>query len=415
MIWLLGGYLWMYVHRPFEIWDILGTIQLERGYMILLLVFWLAWPGKAFVANRMHLALGFMMAAIWISWMLSPYPAAGAIVVDNYTKVMVFYALLISSVRNDVDLRKLTWILVFSYGVYQLHSFREYVGGRYGYAQGVPRMMGVDITFADPNQFATAILASTPMVYCLFLSTKGVLRWMLLGQMCLTGVCIFLTCSRAGIVGMGFFLFLCVVFSRRRVLGLGLLCLLGLIVMAALPGYVYNRIMTLVDADAGPNIAHASAAGRLAGLYKGIDLLMASPLSGVGPGGFGPASSAGFQAHNLYGQVAGELGTLGVLALAFLLYSFFSNWIIAARLVRDRPELRETTAYRVVLAVGMGVLLLLLNGMAGHTLYRYNWVWLAAFQVVALNVLRRAATESVLLPEPVWVYDYDEPRPALAA
>ena len=33
MIWLLGGYMWLFVHRPFEVWPALGSLQIERGYM----------------------------------------------------------------------------------------------------------------------------------------------------------------------------------------------------------------------------------------------------------------------------------------------------------------------------------------------------------------------------------------------
>lgn len=412
MIWLLAGYFWMYVHRPFEVWPELGAIQIERGYMLLMIVFWLVWPGKRFVGNALHLALGFLVGVIWLSWMLSPYPAAGALVVENYAKVMVFYVLLVTSVRTEDDLGKLVGLLSLSYAVYMLHSLREYLGGRYGYAQGVQRMMGVDVTFADPNQFATCVLLSLPLVVAYLGATRGLVRWLLLMQVFLTGVCILLTCSRAGIIGLGFFLFLCVCFSKKRVLGFGLLACAGLLVMVLLPGYVYNRMMTLVDPEAGPNTANDSAMGRLAGLVKGFEILGNYPLSGCGPGAYGLASGKGFQAHNLYGQAAGELGFLGLLALGVLLIVLFVNWRAAGRLAREQPWLKETMAYRVLRGVGIGVLLLLVNGMAGHTLYRYNWAWLAAFQVVALQCLRERAA-AAREAYPAWDYP-PEVRPGLA-
>ena len=39
-------------------------------------------------------------------------------------------------------------------------------------------------------------------------------------------------------------------------------------------------------------------------------------------------------------------------------------------------------------AVAVTVLLLMFTGWAGHNLYRYNWVWLAAFQAIALHCVR---------------------------
>ncbi len=27
MIWLLGGYMWLFIHRPFEVWPWLGIVD----------------------------------------------------------------------------------------------------------------------------------------------------------------------------------------------------------------------------------------------------------------------------------------------------------------------------------------------------------------------------------------------------
>ena len=57
MIWFLGGYMWLFVHRPFEYYGLLGELQLERVYMLLMLAFWAVSPGKGLLPNRLHLAL----------------------------------------------------------------------------------------------------------------------------------------------------------------------------------------------------------------------------------------------------------------------------------------------------------------------------------------------------------------------
>ena len=56
MIWLLGGYMWLFVHRPFEVWPWLGELQIERVYMILTVLFWAVQPNKRLVPNRIHAA-----------------------------------------------------------------------------------------------------------------------------------------------------------------------------------------------------------------------------------------------------------------------------------------------------------------------------------------------------------------------
>ena len=57
MIYLLGGYIWLFVHRPFERYTVLGDLQLERVYMLVMILCWVVWPNKGLIANRLHAAL----------------------------------------------------------------------------------------------------------------------------------------------------------------------------------------------------------------------------------------------------------------------------------------------------------------------------------------------------------------------
>ena len=34
MLWILIGYMFLFIHRPFEIWPALGTLHIERLYML---------------------------------------------------------------------------------------------------------------------------------------------------------------------------------------------------------------------------------------------------------------------------------------------------------------------------------------------------------------------------------------------
>ena len=56
MQWILIGYLFLFIHRPFEFWPALGDIHLERLYMAGALLAAAVWPGKRWLPNRQHLA-----------------------------------------------------------------------------------------------------------------------------------------------------------------------------------------------------------------------------------------------------------------------------------------------------------------------------------------------------------------------
>src|SRR5262249_48897359 len=68
MMSLLGGYMWLFVHRPFEIWPALGAIQIERIYMLLMLLYWAAAARKSWLSNRLHVALAAFAAALGTAW-----------------------------------------------------------------------------------------------------------------------------------------------------------------------------------------------------------------------------------------------------------------------------------------------------------------------------------------------------------
>ena len=109
------------------------------------------------------------------------------------------------------------------------------------------------------------------------------------------------------------------------------------------------------------------------------------PLLGAGPGCFPQARGYQLESHQLYGQVLGELGTLGALAFAAVVWAFIANNRQLARLCRADPLLAGTFPARVVRSITVAVMLLLLMGFAGHNLFRYTWIWYGAFQAIALH------------------------------
>jgi len=154
----------------------------------------------------------------------------------------------------------------------------------------------------------------------------------------------------------------------------------------AMPDDLKNRFLTLIDPSFGPENAATSASGRLSGLVSGFEAFLRSPLLGHGPNSFPLATGCGFQAHNVYGQVLCEVGALGTLAFGAILFCFARNAVRARRwYARGRP--RDFLFY-TMRGLGISVLMLCLLGWSGHNLYRYNWQWFAAFQIVTYYAIR---------------------------
>jgi O-antigen ligase len=410
MIWLLGGYMWLCVHRPFEVWPALGELQIQRGYMLALMLLWLVSPNKGFVPNRLHAALAAFSVALVAAWILSPYSGMpGCLeVVEEYAKVAVFYVLVVTTVRDERGLRLLLLLFLASVGLYATHSLWEYLHGRYQWRMGTSRMIGVDTTYNDPNAFASTLLYTLPFTLPFWNERpRRVSRVLMVGYVLLVLGCMLLTGSRAGFAGLCLLgLLLLVSRSRRKGAALalgGVGAVAGLVLLSmVLPDDLQNRYLTLLDSSRGPTNAQESTQGRIEGILWGLYLFGESPLHGFGPGSFAYCTGKGLQPHNLYGQLLSEMGLLGALAMAAILVGFWRNAREAGRLTRSDPSARGGFACDAARAVGLNVILLLVMGCAGHNLYRYNWQWYAAFGAVALHCLRlRAIARVGLGPVPL--------------
>lgn len=400
---LLCGYMWLFIHRPFEVWPWLGSYRIERIYMLLTIGVWLLSGSIRLVPGRLNGAFALFAMAVLSAWMMSPYHEVGTRTVEDYLKVAVFYVLVITSVRSERDLRILVLGFVVAVGLYMCHSLREYINGRNVWRMGTARMIGVDITYRDPNTFAATLIYALPMSFPFWREAQTFwqrLPWLAYGT--LTATCILLTGSRTGLIGLCFLALLFGIFVARQRLRIVLFALvLAPIAWGLLPEDRQRRFLTIIDPSYGPQNALASAQGRLEGWHDGVRLWQDNPLFGVGPAAFGSAIGHHNQSHQLYAQVLSELGAVGAVAFAAVLVCYALNLHETRMFVSFSPTLREQFSYHVSKSVCITVALLLVMGLGGHNLFRYTWLWYGAFQTIALYCLQRQLLAQLENEQPV--------------
>lgn len=406
MLWLLAGYVWLYLHRPFEVWEVLGDIRIERLYMLLVLMVWAVYPNKRFITNRLHVAVVFFICALFLAWTNSPFPTdLGEKIWDDQLKVFVFFILLVTTVHDEKALRFMLAALFVSIALYMSHSFLEYLNGRHHYRMGTYRMLGVDKTFNDPNTFSATLLMVFPFLIPFWLTAENpkTKRW-IAAFVLFALVCITLTGSRRAFVGVAFLIFVLILYSKRRVallLGCLMLAPVGWMMMRE---DLQNRLLTIIDPSFGPLNAQISAEFRAKAFWDGLNLWNRYPITGVGPGSFGIAVGHGMQSHNIFAQAPAEMGTLGVVGLGLLVLFFWRNMVEVNRLYRRHPWWPKDFVYYVARCTWLAIVLMLLMGMGGHNLYRYNWLWFGAFQIAAVHIIRQRAAAEVAAPayQPAW-------------
>jgi O-antigen ligase len=410
MIWLLGGYVWLFVHRPFEFWLWLGDLQVERGYMLLMLGVWLVQPDKGLASNRLHAALAFFVGVMGLCWALSPFRDQAVDVIETVAKVAVFYLLVVTTVRDEKQLGLLLRLYLCAIGVYLLHSLWEYKCGRHVYRMGIARLGGVDLTYSDPNSFAATLVYALPLTLPLWYELKGLSKGLLALGTAVAAGAVLLTGSRAGFVGLCAVFFIFFLVSPHRKLLFGVSAVGAVVALAALPDFLQDRILTIFDSSYGPQNAQQSASSRLEFLKRAAEVWALSPIIGHGPASFASLNK-GMNAHNLYGQMLAEVGLLGIAAFLIMLWCFWRNAREVTRLTRGRAR---GLPFQLGRAVSLSVVLLLLLGWSGHSLYRYNWMWLAAFQACAVHCarLRAAARAPAWAPTPARLPSLVGPRRA---
>ncbi|MBL8793096.1 MAG: O-antigen ligase family protein [Planctomycetia bacterium] len=399
MIWLLIGYMFLFVHRPFEIWPILGTVRIELLYMIMVGSVWLAAPHKRLRFNALHIALFCFAAAVLFCSLLSPWSDHCLDVIDPYFKFLIYYLMLVTVVQDEENLQRLLYAFLGFMALYMLHSLWEYMHGRYVHRMGIARMVGVDSTRSDPNAFASSILLSLVFVPVLWRSAQSrAARCALAGYLALSVLCINLTGSRGSFVGMVLWAAVVIWQSEwRKTLAFASIAAAPLLFMA-LPETLQNRFETIINPDAGPKNAQLSSEARIIGFNLGIQLLQDNPLSGIGPGAWRPATGRKLESHNLYGQLMGEMGGLGLVTFAGLLLAYAINVLRIRRRCREYGNPQRDFLYQLAGAVGLGIVLLLFTGNFGHCLFRFNWALYAAFLAIAADCLERRESD------PTWQY-----------
>jgi O-antigen ligase len=389
MLYLMLFYVYLCIHRPMEIWPAVGDLRPELIYFSLLSVAWLA-AGKRLRCPALVLAVLGMASAFVASWALSPWADKAEDVVKNYTYVVVFGLMLATALRDERAVHKFVVVFLAVMTLYMLHSVWEYKNGKFVYRMSIVRLVGVDKTLGDPNSFGASIVYALPFVQYLWVVwTKDWKRWGLVLYVLLSVGCILLTGSRSSLVGIVLWGFLNLMLTRQKVLWLGALCVLAAGGWFALPESLQTRFETIIDPSVGPANAQESGEGRVEGFFTGIKLIGEYPISGCGPGAWRPASGSKIEAHNLYGQVMGELGTVGVLAFAFLVVALLVHLRRLTRLTHPiRGPCPDRQLHALGRAMAISTVLLLFEGLFGHNLYRYNWSWYCAFTAVALDACR---------------------------
>lgn len=410
LIWLIFGWFALYIIRPWEVlFPWLAAIRIERTYCIFALGAIAASGRLRFDLSRQSIALVMLLSAMLLSAFTG---IALYLSLQGIYLVLVhiaMYIAMLSVIRRPRDLLCIATMYLVIMAMYLGKSQWEYfIHGRHEYTQGVPRLIGIDLTYRHYNSVAASALLTLPFLQLLWSMRADIgraysaagrkrLKLALVGYGFLAVTSVLLTNSRGGMLGLTVFFFLACVTGKTAMRALRTLCIAGLITafiaVFALPQTQRERLNTLWNGSANSS-AQGSIELRKQAFRDGMKMFFENPITGVGLGNFKRyrakrGDSSGIEAHNVYVQILGETGLVGGVAFAMFVGCIWKNFRRINRLASESVTSQAAFLKKLALAGRNSLLLLMYFGLLGSNLDRFNWFWLAGIGVAGVAMARR--------------------------
>lgn len=307
--------------------------------------------------------------------------------IPDLIKVIVFYYFTISFIKIEKDLKLLifTFVVCQSWRILEplyLHITEGYWGSAAFMADRtfLDRLAGAPSDVVNPNGLAFIICTTIPFLY--FLRELSWKTW--IAYICLMPMFVYaliLTGSRSGMIGI-FIIFLGIlVKSKRRILLSFSVILVTVISFPYLSPDMQDRYLSILGMGE-KNVA--TAEGRQEGLKRDLDVALRRPIFGHGLGTSLEANShfggVYLRSHNLYTEIAQELGLIGLVIFIWLMKSIFSNFNQAKKILNQQYTIGFLPKF--VDAMQVWLIMNFIFSFASYGLSTYIWYFFAGLSVV---------------------------------
>ena len=390
--------------------EYLAAIRFEfllAGGLIFILLFYLPVtrpsPHQRQILRCMWLFILCLLVSVFFSY---DFPRSWQVFVDRLVKFSFMGIFVIAFVRGPLQLKfflvafMLACLKIEQEGIYGILT-----GSMLWESQGVQRLHGTTGLYAHPNSLAGLAIGTLPFVYYFYgVVSRPAMKAILGMQGGLAIMTIIYTGSRTAYVGLMFVLFFLVKDSRFKFKVMSALLVVVLCLLYSVPTEYWTRFESIFT---GQEIEGSSLDSRKAIILEAIDVLIRHPF-GVGVAAFPTMRNMYFggtqDTHNLYLEVATNLGIQGLVAFLLFIYAMIKGLSylrtnVAGQLAsltkmqtKEAPpaykqhvndlKLMKATAD----AVWLFLLIRLVIGLFGHDLYEVYWWFVLGLTVALLNM-----------------------------
>jgi hypothetical protein len=278
-----------------------------------------------------------MIVLLYVGAFLSPVWRGGAVTrTIDFSKVYVAWVLVFLLITTFDRLRRIIFIQAFSVVVVCAAALVK--------GHSTPRLEGVlGGIYSNPNDLAFAIVLSMPFALAFMVTAKNALRKVLwLVGMLVMAVAIFETASRAGFIDLiisgSVALYFFAIKGKRPYLIVAT-GLIGVVIMAAAGGKLFDRFAALSGNSATEQSAYGSFEDRKYLMYRAVDAIEHYPILGIGLRNFSTYSLIWHDVHMTYLQVCAEGGIAVLVLYLMFFWRGFKNLKILRRTKNLDPDI----------------------------------------------------------------------------
>lgn len=398
-----------FLHLPSRL-EFLGAIRFDLVLILLITV--LIWTGQKKddeeeneeeperAPDNSRRVLAVLLACSIVTAPFVEWP--GSVLVHgipNLIKAIVFYYFTVLLVTTETRLKVFVAVFIACQSLrvvepVYLHLADGYWGDTaYMMGEYMDRLSGAPHDVINPNGLAFIIVSVLPFVY--YLSSLS-LRWAI-PMLSVTPVLLYalaLTGSRSGFVAILAAMAGIMLKSQRK-------AMLAVCFAVLVVGAFFNLNEAQQDRyasifDSGAKNA-ATVEGRKEGVIQNFETALRRPLFGHGLGTSREAnahfSDVDKPAHNLYAEIAQELGLVGLVIFLFFMKTVVGN-IVEAR--KKLTEMGSGKTYLSSLADGIQVWVLVtfLFSLVSYGLSSYEWYLAAGLSAVVRVLATRGTAET---------------------
>jgi O-antigen ligase len=269
------------------------------------------------------------------------FGGAVSVFTDLYLKVALVYLLAVNVIVSPRRVERLTWLLVLAIGYIGFRAVLDYVRGVNLIARGSRVQGAVGGLMQNPNDLALHMVVFMPLAAFVALrSGPPIKRLIAAGAAFAMMGAVVASGSRGGFIGLMVMLLVLAVFAaRQRPAMVFAGALVVLCALPILPSSYWRRVSSITD-PSKDDYQSSEARKRLFG--EAFDAFVENPITGVGAGQFKDYKpekrvEAWHETHNIWLQVASELGIFGLGVFTFLMVRAFSGvWQTRRLLARVR-------------------------------------------------------------------------------